>query len=271
MQIIQASSPNYSAGRNGKKIIAIVNHITAGLMPGTLSWLQNPAAKASAHYLVTKTGIIYQLVSDDNTAWHAGAVNKPNWSLYDGSNPNRYTIGIEHECLSGEELTEKQYQATLWLQKQLAQNHSIPIDTDHIIGHYRIDSVNRPNCPGPKFPWDRLFTDLKGQSTITQVTIIAGSTSIVGQLNNDKTWGPIAAICKAKNIAYSWDGSKRVMALAGVDISNIPATTGVTIAAGNQAIAGSIIDNSTWGPVAAICKALSIPYSWDTPTMTMKF
>ncbi|HHY13968.1 MAG TPA: S-layer homology domain-containing protein [Thermoanaerobacterales bacterium] len=34
------------------------------------------------------------------------------------------------------------------------------MDEDHIIGHYRIDSVNRPNCPGNKFPWNRLFDDL---------------------------------------------------------------------------------------------------------------
>lgn len=271
MQITQAASPNYSAGRNGKKIIAIVNHITAGLMPGTLSWLQNTAAKASAHYLVTKTGIIYQLVADENTAWHAGAVNKPNWSLYDGSNPNRYTIGIEHECLLGEEITEAQYQATLWLQMQLVQKYSIPIDNNHIIGHYRINSVNRPNCPGPKFPWDRLLADLKSQSPTINVTIIAGSTSIIGQLTDGSTWGPIAAICKAKGIAYSWDSTKRVMALAGADISNIPATKGVTIAAGNQAITGAIINNSTWGPAAAICKALGITYTWDASTMAMKF
>jgi N-acetyl-anhydromuramyl-L-alanine amidase AmpD len=163
LEIKQAYSPNFSIGRNGRLPIAIVNHITAGLMPGTLSWLQNPSAQASAHYLVTKTGEIYQLVADENTAWHAGIVNNPDWPLYDGTNPNRYTIGIEHECLEGGELTEAQYQATLWLHRQLIVKWGIPIDTDHIIGHYRIDSVNRPNDPGPSFPWEKLFLDLKGE------------------------------------------------------------------------------------------------------------
>ena len=161
MEIEWAPSPNYGKGRNGKKIIAIVNHITAGTFPGCLSWMRNPQAKASAHYLVTRQGKIYQMVRDEDTSWHAGMVNKPNWSLYDGSNPNRYTIGIEHEALPGERLTEMQYQATLWLHKQLIAKHGIPIDEDHIIGHYRVDSVNRPNCPGPGFPWQRLFSDLK--------------------------------------------------------------------------------------------------------------
>ncbi|MGI5921080.1 MAG: N-acetylmuramoyl-L-alanine amidase [Syntrophomonadaceae bacterium] len=161
MQIQQAASSNYTTGRKGRKIIAIVNHITAGLMPGTLSWMQNPAAKASARYLVTKAGQIYQLVKDENVAWHAGIVNKPNWPLYDGTNPNYYTIGIEHEALAGEALTEQQYQATLWLHRQLIAKWGIPVDRDHIIGHYRLDSVNRKNDPGQGFPWDRLFNDLK--------------------------------------------------------------------------------------------------------------
>lgn len=154
------ASPNFSS-RSGRKPIAIVNHITAGSMPGCLSWLKNPSAQASAHYIVTRSGEIYQLVKDENAAWHAGAVNKPSWSLYDGTNPNRYTIGIEHEGQPNVALTEAQYQATLQLHRELINKHSIPIDTEHIIGHYRIDSVNRPNCPGPKFPWDRLFNDLR--------------------------------------------------------------------------------------------------------------
>ena len=170
MEIEWAPSPNYGKGRKGRKIIAIVSHITAGTFPGCLSWMRNPQAKASAHYLVTRQGKIYQMVRDEDTSWHAGAVNKPSWPLYDGSNPNRYTIRIEHEALPGERLTEMQYQATLWLHKQLIAKHGIPIDEGHIIGHYRIDSVNRPNCPGPGFPWQRLFSDLKGSEEVVYKT-----------------------------------------------------------------------------------------------------
>lgn len=171
-EIIWKGTPNYTAGRSGKKIIAIVDHITAGQFPGCMNWLQNPEAKASAHYLVTRAGEIYQLVAEENTAWHAGAVSKPSWNLYDKTNPNRYTIGIEHEgydsCGGDGTLTEAQYQATLWLHRQLISKWGISVDTDHIIGHYRIDSVNRPNCPGPNFPWTRLFEDLKGVSQVAE-------------------------------------------------------------------------------------------------------
>jgi len=160
MDIEWVGSSNYNAGRNGRKIISIIDHITDGYMPGCLDWLKNPKSKASAHYLVAKTGKVYQLVREADTAWHAGVVNKPNWILYDGTNPNRYTIGIEHEGQPNDGLTEAQYQATLQLHKELIAKYEIPIDRDHIIGHYRIDSVNRSNCPGSKFPWDRLLNDL---------------------------------------------------------------------------------------------------------------
>jgi len=152
---------NFWKGRDGKKIIAIVNHITAGLYPGCLGWLKNPTSKASANYLVLKDGSILQLVKDEDSAWANGKVNKPNWKYYDGTNPNRYTLSIEHEALQGEGLTEQQYRATLYLHHYLVIKHDIPIDEDHIIGHYRIDSVDRINCPGSKFPWKELFKDLK--------------------------------------------------------------------------------------------------------------
>jgi len=165
-------SPNFSS-REGRTPIAIVDHITAGAFPGCQDWLCDPAAQASAGYIVTKIGRIIQLVKDGAKAWHAGVVNKPSWVLYDGSNPNLYTIGIEHEGQPGDTLTPIQYQATLWLHQQLIKQWGIPVDTDHIIGHYRIDSVDRANCPGSGFPWTQLFKDLKGGSVVATPVVTA--------------------------------------------------------------------------------------------------
>lgn len=213
MKIEWVGSPNFRAGRGGKKIIAIVNHITAGNYPGCLSWMQNPKAQASAHYLITKAGKILQLVKEGDTAWHAGAVNRPNWKLYDGTNPNRYTLGIEHEGWPNDGLTEKQYQATLWLQKQLTQKYNIPVDEDHIIGHYRIDSVNRPNCPGPKFPWDRLFKDLKGKTEPEKVTlkdvlktkVLFEGKELAGYIIDGKTYTEVRKLCELAGMKVIWN------------------------------------------------------------------
>jgi hypothetical protein len=266
MQIQQALSPNYSAGRNGKSIIAIVNHITAGLMPGTLSWLQNPSAQVSSHYLVTKTGEIYQLVADENTAWHAGIVNKPNWPLYDGTNPNRYTIGIEHECLEGGELTEVQYQATLWLHRQLIVKWGIPVDRDHIIGHYRLDSVNRANDPGPAFPWDKLFSDLSGTGQTTTVKIQIGSTVFEGVIIGNSSFGPVRALAEALGKQVKWWAEENLVVILP---EGVVSESSVNLAVVSNLIPGVILGERAYAPVRALAEALGHQVSWDGPSNTV--
>lgn len=73
----------------------IVFHDTASGLDekSPINWLTNPAAKASAHFVVARDGSITQLVSTDRTAYHAGK------SVYDGKHVNNsvntFSIGIE--------------------------------------------------------------------------------------------------------------------------------------------------------------------------------
>lgn len=167
LDIKWVGSPNYGLprgekGRRGHKVIAIVDHIMAGTLTGTDSWFNNRVSGASAHFGVGKKGQIHQYVSLDNAAWHAGHVRKPSWNLLiPDANPNYYTIGIEHEGQPGDIMTEEQFQATLSLHKWLIKEYGLAVTNDTIIGHYRIDSVQKANCPGPSFPWERLFEELK--------------------------------------------------------------------------------------------------------------
>lgn len=68
----------------------LVMHFTAGGYDGAVSWLCNPAAKASAHLVVGEGGEVTQLVGFDRTAWHAG---RSEWAGVNGLNP--VSIGIE--------------------------------------------------------------------------------------------------------------------------------------------------------------------------------
>lgn len=82
-------SPNYN--QRNKAIDAIVIHFTSsGNLEGTIAWFQNPAAKASAHYVIDRDGSIVQMVKDEDRAWHAGKS-----SLYGRNNVNDFSIGIE--------------------------------------------------------------------------------------------------------------------------------------------------------------------------------
>lgn len=158
MNIIQKPVRNYSAGRFGYKPEAIVIHIAEGYLDGAYSWFNNASSQVSSHYMVGRNGAIWQFVKDEDTAWHAGGVNNPNWSLFKpGVNPNFYTIGIEHEGFTGEKWSNEMYQATAELIAFLCAKFSIDLDRNHIIGHNQINSVSRKNCPGSGVDFSRLI------------------------------------------------------------------------------------------------------------------
>jgi GH25 family lysozyme M1 (1,4-beta-N-acetylmuramidase) len=112
-----------------------------------------------------------------------------------------------------------------------------------------------------------VFTD---EMLATGVIIEAGSQVLIGQLVNGSTLGPIAAICNAKGIPYTWDASKQTMCINGAKDASWMGTK-PQIAIGNQVILGQIFGSSMWGPVAPILKALNIAYSWKEATRTLNF
>ncbi len=146
--IIKKFSPNFWQGRAGFKPEAVVVHIMDGTLAGTDSHFANPATEVSAHYGIGQSGETHQYVDEADAAWHAGRVQNPTWSLLKaGINPNRYTIGIEHEGNAGSAWSENMKQASAARIADICKRWSIPIDREHIIGHYQIDGVRRPNCP----------------------------------------------------------------------------------------------------------------------------
>lgn len=83
-------SPNYRR-TPGRVISCVVLHATA--TPGLaspLAWLCDPASKVSAHYLIDRDGTVYQLVHEEDVAWHAGVSS---WQGRD--NVNAFSVGIE--------------------------------------------------------------------------------------------------------------------------------------------------------------------------------
>jgi N-acetylmuramoyl-L-alanine amidase len=161
-EIFQIPSPNFAVGREGA-ICAIVEHIMQGTLSGTDAWFQNPASQLSSHYGIGRSGVIHKYVGTRDQAWHAGVVDRPRAGMVlqnPTANPNMYTIGIEHEGLSGDTLTPAQYASTLWLQKILVQAYFIPVDEYHILRHSDIDA-DHAGCPGPGFPMGQLIKDLQ--------------------------------------------------------------------------------------------------------------
>jgi N-acetylmuramoyl-L-alanine amidase len=168
MNIIKKLSPNFTPGRKKYQPLAIVIHIMQGSLAGTDSWFGNRQARVSAHYGVGRSGEVHQYVEEKDTAWHAGVVTTPSWSLIKKTvsglfiNPNYYTVGIEHEGTIDTDWTDAMYESTSTLIAEISKKWNIPIDRDHIIGHHEIYSVKA--CPGNKVDFNKLIALAAGKS-----------------------------------------------------------------------------------------------------------
>lgn len=161
-----------SSSRNGVVPFVIVNHISAGTMSSMDYWFTDPANQvSSAHFGVAKDGRVHQYVSIERMAW-ANGIPQEQFAQATAQvvrdmnmNPNLYTVSIEHEGTDGD-LTEAQFQSSVRLHRYIRDYvrgvwlKDFPLDTYHVLGHYQINPVQKPDCPGPKFPWARLYPTL---------------------------------------------------------------------------------------------------------------
>lgn len=168
----------------------IVIHYTAGRSAeSSANYLCKDDIKASAHLVIGRDGKIYQLVSFDTVAWHAGK------SAYSGREwLNKYSIGIELDNAGPLEKVGDEYQAWFGTKYQandvmLAthRNETNPaywhaytekqIETCRmicelliekygilsIVGHEEI-APQRKRDPGPAFPLDKFRDKLFHQN-----------------------------------------------------------------------------------------------------------
>jgi hypothetical protein len=42
----------------------------------------------------------------------------------------------------------------------------IPLDREHIVGHYQISPINKPNCPGALFQFDTILKVLQDRELV---------------------------------------------------------------------------------------------------------
>jgi hypothetical protein len=156
IQWIGCPNTNFSKGRHGYSPIAIVVHIMDGSFRAGESVFGNPQTQKSAHYGISKVGVIHQYVDESDTAFHAGVVVAPTWSLLRrGVNPNYYTIGIEHEGRPDDIWPDVQLAASGALIADIAVRQGIPLDADHVIRHHQIRA--NKSCPGNWITIDMLL------------------------------------------------------------------------------------------------------------------
>jgi len=126
------------------------------LFTNTLDWNAHPyfqtiqGLEVSAHFYIRRNGELWQFVSCDERAWHAGT------SHYRGrDNCNDDSIGIELEGLEGTPFDAAQYETLAGLCAALPQRYPI----NHIAGHEHI-APGRKADPGTGFAWAHLRQSL---------------------------------------------------------------------------------------------------------------
>ena len=122
------------------------------LFSNQLDWDAHPyfqgirGLEVSSHFFITRAGTVWQFVSCDARAWHAGV------SSWQGRERcNDFSIGIELEGLEGLHFEPAQYTALAQLCKDLALRYPIA----HVAGHEHI-APGRKADPGAGFDWARL-------------------------------------------------------------------------------------------------------------------
>ena len=142
------------------------NYNVQRLFTNELDWNAHPyfqsirGTQVSAHFFISRAGELWQFVSCDARAWHAGQSN------YRGrNNCNDDSVGIELEGLEGNSFDLAQYETLCSLCAALMAQYPVA----HVAGHEHIAS-GRKHDPGPGFDWYKLKCCLALNSTCLPVS-----------------------------------------------------------------------------------------------------
>ncbi len=191
---------NYTDKNSTARIKYIVIHYFGGLASALnlAKYWASQYAGASAHYAVGHEGEIFQIVEDDDIAWHTGAK-----SYKHAECRNSNSIGIEMAVkkkstatMSANDkdwyFTDATVETTIKLTKQLMKKYNIP--AENVIRHY---DVTGKICPNPyvfnvfEETWQKFKAALVETENADQYTMIMGKTKA--------TAAQIAAYISKKN------------------------------------------------------------------------
>lgn len=182
---VAVPASNFSVGNSGRKAVCL--HIVEGSAGSALHEFQR-ASQKSSHFVVSKTGTIWQCVSVIDSAYANGLswsntyrcwfdpeknlLKAPNptppWQgLTPPINPNMQTISIEREGYYRDVPTDQQHAAVVRILRYVHETFPIlipewiPLQT--LIGHCHIGPKHRANCPGPHVDYAALAAAANGE------------------------------------------------------------------------------------------------------------
>ena len=206
---IPASPSNYTVSDrpDSYQVNMIVIHDIEGSYLSAVTAFQDRTRRASAHYVISRTGRTTQMVLEKDIAWHAG-----NWDY------NTRSIGIEHEGYASlGNFTVAEYKASAKVAASICSRWGVPMDRKHVIGHYQVPDPNNPTLfgglehhtdPGPYWNWTYYMSLARSYASTLPSPPHMGpdpkAASVEGGVN--LSWQP-AQTCTAPITGYSVVGT----------------------------------------------------------------
>ncbi|WP_018630287.1 N-acetylmuramoyl-L-alanine amidase [Niabella aurantiaca] len=131
-----------------KPNFVILHHTAQTSAEQTLFTFSISRTSVSAHYVVGRDGVTYQMLNEYMRAWHAG---RSKWGAI--TDMNSCSIGIEIDNNGTEPFSDAQMNSLIKLLDYLKDKFGIP--QANFIGHSDI-APSRKNDPSKYFPWKRL-------------------------------------------------------------------------------------------------------------------
>lgn len=209
------ASPNYNS-RSGTAVREVIQHTTEGSFAGAISWFNNPASQVSAHYVLSSTGQVVQMVRESDRAWHAG-------------NHNSHSIGIEHAGYANSPgtWTSAILNVSSAITRQACARYAgvactnavrgSPSPTADVAesiaikGHGMVSGADRSD-PGPYFGWERYYNLINPGGGGGTTTILDSFESGVGHFTTSPTYsgsttGISSASTSTRNCTMRYAGS----------------------------------------------------------------
>ncbi len=195
---------NFTDKNDTGRIKYIVIHYFGGLASALnlAKYWARTYAGASAHYVIGHTGEVFQIVEDDDVAWHCGTKGTYRHAACRNSNSIGIEMAVKKKDTSTQKATDKDWYftpetvaAAVELTRQLMQKYNIP--AENVIRHYDVTSKI---CPNPYYynlfesTWQTFKAAISAPETDTQA---AELTPIMGKAK--ATAGQIAAYMKGIN------------------------------------------------------------------------
>lgn len=118
-------SPNANPRPAGVRPSLVVLHATGEDFNPSMSRLRDPQSRTSLHYLVSRSGQVYQLVQEGNRAWHAGDAI---WNGRPQVDDFSLAVGLVNRNDGSEGFPAAQLEAAATLVRHLVEKHALTAD-----------------------------------------------------------------------------------------------------------------------------------------------